>query len=150
MVDLCSGLLARDYRFFEAARKAAGDSTFKVHVGAVAVWRGRVIASAASLDKTEPLQKTYNRLRSFNQVGLCLPKAHAEISLIKKVMKLDVPMREIKIYVYRTCKSRDKGIARPCEACFAALKDAGIRVVYYTTDHGFAKEWIDYKRYREA
>ena len=145
MDNVHSSLMARDYKFFEAARRAAGESTFKVHVGAVAVWRGKVVASAASLDKTEPLQKTYNKLRSFNQVGLCLPKVHAEIGLIKKVMKLNIPMREVKIYVYRTCKSRDKGLARPCRACLAALQDAGIRTVYYTTDFGYAQEWIDYK-----
>lgn len=138
-------LLARDYKFFEAAKKAAGESTFKVHVGAVAVLRGRVIASAASLDKTEPLQKFYNKARSINQVGLCLPKVHAEVALIKKLMKLDVPMREVKVYIYRTCKSREKGLARPCRACLWGLRDLGIRTVFYTTDDGYCCEWIDYK-----
>lgn len=144
-MDSHSGLMARDYKFFEAARKAAGESTFKVHVGAIAVWNGKIVASAASLDKTEPLQRRYNRLRSFNQVGLCLPKVHAEIGLIKKLLKLNIPMREVKVYIYRPCKSRDKGLARPCRACLAALQDAGIRTVYYTTDIGYCKEWIDIK-----
>ena len=144
-MDSHSGLMARDYKFFEAARKAARESTFKVHVGAIAVWNGKIVASAASLDKTEPLQRRYNRLRSFNQVGLCLPKVHAEIGLIKKLLKLNIPMREVKVYIYRPCKSRDKGLARPCRACLAALQDAGIRTVYYTTDIGYCKEWIDIK-----
>lgn len=145
MSDVHLDLLTRDYKFFEAARKAAGESTFKVHVGAVGVYKGRVVASAASSSKTEPLQFQYNRFRSFRQIELSLPKAHAEIILVKKLMKLNIPMREVKVYVYRTCKSRDKGLARPCPACFAALQDVGIRTVFYSTDYGYAREWIDYK-----
>ena len=144
--DVHSDLLTRDYKFFEAARKAAGESTFKVHVGAVAVWRGKVIAAAASQEKTHPLQKRWNEYRPFRQVGMALPKIHAEIGLLAKLQKLDVPMSEVKIYIYRTCKSRDYGMARPCPACWHALSAAGLKVAYYTTDRGFAKEWIeDYK-----
>lgn len=135
-------LLVRDYKYFSLARKAAEESTFKVRVGAIAVYRGKIIASASSTNKTDPMQYTYNKYRSFNQVGACLPKAHAEIGLVKKMLKTAVPVQEVKVYVYRLCKSRDKGIARPCDACMRALKDAGIRVVYYTTDFGYAKEWI--------
>ena len=55
MSEFRSPLLARDYKFFEAAKRAAEESDFKVHVGAVAVYQGRVIASAASLEKTHPV-----------------------------------------------------------------------------------------------
>ena len=143
MSESHSPLLARDYRYFEMARKAAGESTFKVHVGAVAVYRGRVIASAASQDKTHPMQRTYNKYRHFNQVGMCLPKVHAEIGLLAKLKKLDVNMGDVKVYVYRPCKIRDHGMARPCPACQRALIAAGIRTVYYTTDYGYCVEIID-------
>lgn len=142
--------MPRDYKFFEAARKAALESTFKVKVGAVAVLGGKVIASAASSSKTEPLQYKYNVYRKIRQTELCLPKAHAEIVLLKKLKKMDVPMRDVKIYVYRICKSREHGLARPCVACFRGLVDAGIQTVYYSTDFGFAKEWIDCIDYKEA
>lgn len=138
-----SPLLARDFKYFDAARKAADESTFKVHVGAVAVWHGRVIASAASQNKTHPMQKSFNKYRSFNQVGLCLPKVHAEMALLAKLKKLDVPVGDVKIYVYRPCKNREHGMARPCPACWNAMVDAGIRVVYYTTDYGYALEVVD-------
>ena len=138
-----SPLLARDYKFFEMARKAADGSTFKVHVGAVAVYRGKVIASAASQDKTHPMQRAYNRYRHFNQVGMCLPKIHAEIALLTKLKKMDVPMTDVRVYVYRPCKVRDHGMARPCPACQRALMAAGIRMVYYTTDFGYCVEVMD-------
>lgn len=138
-------LLVRDYRFFEAARKAACESDFKVKVGAVAVWRRKVIASAYSSSRTETMQYQYNKYRNFNQTGHCLPKSHAEINLVKKVLKLNVNPRDVEVYVYRVCKSREKGLAKPCRACQMALIDAGFRVVYYSTDFGYAKEWFDCK-----
>ena len=143
--SLQSKLLARDYKFFEAARKAACGSDFKVKVGAVAVWKRRIIASAYSSSKTETMQFQYNKYRKFNQTGLCLPKVHAEVALVKKVLKLDINPKDIEIYVYRVCKSREKGIARPCNACLAALRDAGITVIKYTTDFGYSCELIEHR-----
>lgn len=143
MPSFRSPLLARDYKFFEAAKRAAEESDFKVHVGAVAVYQGRVIASAASLEKTHPMQKMYNsRFREFNQVGLSLPKMHAEIGLFAKLKKMEIPMHDVSVYVYRICKSREHGLARPCPACRAALKEIGIRKFYYTLDDGYAFEMI--------
>ena len=138
-------LLTRDYKFFEAAKVAAGSSTFKVHVGAVAVYRGRVIASAASSNKTHPMQCKYNRFRPIDNIDLYLPKVHAEIGLLTKLQKMDVQMCDVKVYIYRKCKSREFGMARPCEACWRALLNAGIKSVYYTSDRGYVKEWIEDK-----
>ena len=145
-MDDHSPLMARDYKFFEAARKAAECSDFKVRVGAVAVYKRRIVAAAASQNKTHSMQKVYNnRYRVFNQVGMCLPKVHAEISLLAKLKKMSIPMQDVSIYVYRICKSRDHGLARPCSACFAAIRDTGLRRIYYTTDYGCAVEVIDQK-----
>lgn len=138
-----SPLMARDYRFFEAAREAAMKSDFKVKVGAIAVWRRRIVASAASQNKTKPLQKYYNKFRNFSQDGECLPKLHAEIALISKLQKLDIDMRDVSIYVYRVCKSRERGLARPCQACFAAIRAAKIERIYYSTDCGYCVEVVD-------
>ena len=141
-----SPLTQKDYRFFEAAKKAAGDSDFKVHVGAVACYKGKVIASASSSSKTHPMQQAYNKYRgSFKQAGLCLPKVHAEIKLASKLKKMDVQMKDVSIYVYRTCKSRAFGIARPCAACRMALMELGIKRFYYTTDDGYCLEVVDRK-----
>ena len=54
-------------------------------------------------------------------------------------------MKDVSVYVYRICKSRDHGLARPCSACYAAIRDAGITRVAYTTDYGYAWEVIDKK-----
>ena len=138
-------MLNRDFKFFDAARQVALTSDFKVKVGAVAVYGGYVVAASASSNKTHPLQRQYNAFREFDRTGVVMDKLHAEIGLLTHLynMRLDrVDMKNVSIYVYRVCRSREHGIARPCAGCMKALIDAGIRNVYYTTDVGFAYEQI--------
>lgn len=147
-MDSHSGLMARDYKFFEAARQAALKSDFKTRVGAVATYGGRIIASASSSEKTSTLQYFYNKYRDFSVNGSdCLPKLHAEVGLVSKLRKMqNVDMKRVSVYVYRVCKSKPFSLARPCSGCMRALRDAGIRSVYYTTEYnGYAHEWIDIK-----
>lgn len=35
------------------------------------------------------------------------------------------------------------GLARPCPACMAMIKNLGIKKIYYTTDDGFAFEQLE-------
>ena len=37
-------------------------------------------------------------------------------------------------------------MSRPCPSCMAAIKDLGIRNIYYTTDDGFSHEIIKENR----
>ena len=37
----------------------------------------------------------------------------------------------------------DFRISRPCPSCMAAIKDLGIKDIYYTTNDGFAHEKIN-------
>lgn len=125
-------------------------SDFKVKIGAVAVYGGKVIASAASSEKTSPLQNRYNRYRDFaTDCSDSLPKMHAEIGLVNKLRKMDgVDYKRVTVYIFRICKSRETGMARCCPGCMKALEDLGVKVIAYTTDRGFAKEWIgvDFKK----
>ena len=138
-------LMARDYKFFEYAKKAALESDFKTTLGAVAVYNGKVVASAASSSKTHSLQAKYNIYRQFEINGAdCLPKVHAEVKLISKLRRVpNIDFRRVAIYIYRICKSRPHGLARPCRACLQAIKDMNIRNLFYTTDFGYAHERIN-------
>ena len=155
-MDDSHSLGARDYRFFEYARKIAFQSDFKTRIGAVAVYSGKVIASAASSEKTNPLQKKYNRFRNFTADCIdSLPKVHAEIGIMSKLKRMQgVDFKRVTVYVFRLCKARDMGLARPCEACRRALMDLGIRNIYYSTDSGFAREWLgadkEFDKYKKA
>lgn len=133
----------REKRKFEMAKKAALESDFKTQVGCAVYHKGKLIATGYSTNKTHPLQYRFNKVRNFDRDGKnCIDKAHAEMMALSKVQKMDVKMSEVTFYVFRVCKSRQFALSRPCEACYCALKEAGVKDVRYTTNHGVAREWI--------
>ena len=134
-------LTKSDYRYFEKAKQVAEISEFpKVHIGCVAVYKGMVIGLGCNCNKTHPKQKFYNRHRI--QSDELLPKLHAEINCLNQLRYMDVDFTKVKLYIYRKRTDREYSIARPCKSCMAAIKDLGIRNIYYTTDDGFAHEKI--------
>ena len=88
------------------------------------------------------MQKEYDAFRIQDGTGNYIPRLHAEINCITGIRKLDVNFGKVKLYVYRERSLGGKGLSRPCAACMAAIKDLGIRDVYYTTDDGFAYERV--------
>ena len=130
-----------DYKHFRKARQIAGISDFKkIHIGCVAVYQGQVIGLGCNANKTHPMQKFYNRYRQ--QPDNLLPKLHAEISCLNQIKHLNINFTKVKLYIYRIRKDQPYGMARPCPSCMAAIKDLGIKNVYYTTDAGYAYEKI--------
>ena len=131
-----------DYRYFKKARQIANISDYKKqHVGCVAVYQGQVIGLGCNCNKTHPTQKFYNkyRIKSDNM----LPKLHAEISCINQIKHLDINFSKVKLYIYRIRNDQPFGLSRPCPSCMAAIKDLGIRYVYYTTNDGYAYEKLE-------
>ena len=130
-----------DYQHFSKARQIASISDFKkIHIGCVAVYQGQVIGLGCNANKTHPMQKFYNRYRQ--QPDNLLPKLHAEISCLNQIKHLNINFTKVKLYIYRIRKDQPYGMARPCPSCMAAIKDLGIKNVYYTTDAGYAYEKI--------
>ena len=131
----------RDRRFFEKARLVAENSDYeKQKVGCVVTYKNKVIATGTNGQKTSPTQKYYNKERNFKDSWI--NKVHAEINALNKCKCMDLDWSNVNIYVYRICNSRKFGMARPCRACMAAIRDFGIRKIHYTTDVGFATEII--------
>lgn len=131
--------------FFKAAKKCAEQSNYNgassAKIGAVAVFRRTIIAQGRNQDKTHPLQQRYNIYRyNVNGNHYYPSKMHAEMELISKIRYLDINFSEVEIYVYRETKSGQKAMARPCAACTKALKDLGIKKVFYTTNEGYCEE----------
>lgn len=133
-----------DYKFFSKARKAAEFSDFhKIHLGCVAVYQGSIIGIGYNVNKTHPIQKYYNKYRSTGYKPSTLPpKLHAEISCLNSIRHLDINFSKVKLYIYRIRYDQDYGLSRPCPSCMAAIKDLGIRDIYYSTNDGFAYEKI--------
>ena len=131
-----------DYRYFKKARQIANISDYKKqHVGCVAVYQGQVIGLGCNCNKTHPMQKFYNKYRMPSDY--MLPKLHAEISCINQIKHLDINFSKVKLYIYRIRKDQPFGLSRPCPSCMAAIKDLGIRYLYYTTNDGYAYEKLE-------
>lgn len=142
-----SKLSRTDMRYFQKARQAAEISDYKrTHVGCVAVYQGNIIGIACNTNKTHPMQKYYNRYRYHPQTSYFYPKLHAEINCISSIRHLDINFSKVKLYVYRTRCDQEYGIARPCPSCMAAIRDLGIRHIYYTTNNGYAYEQVENNR----
>jgi len=131
-----------DYKYFIKARQAAMISDYyKIHIGCVAVYQGNIIGIGCNCNKTHPIQKFYNKYRKHSE--MMLPKLHAEISCINSIKHLDINFSKVKLYIYRIRKDQPFGLSRPCPSCMAAIKDLGIRDIYYTTNDGYAHERIE-------
>lgn len=132
-------LSSADYKYFKKAKRVASVSDYhKFHIGCVAVYRRQVIGVGFNCNKTHPAQKLYNQYRyqSMND----LPKLHAEISCLNQIKNLDVNPAKVKLYIYRIRKDQPCGMSRPCPSCMAAIKDFGIKDIYYTTNDGYCYE----------
>lgn len=141
-----------DKRMFEYARQEAMKSTFnRFHVGAVIVYKHKIIGSGHNSDKTHPMQEKYNELyRTFNNTNGCPIKhsLHAEVSALTSVPYLigkEVDFSKAKIYVYRISIGNPKGYAcaKPCPACMGAIRAIGIRRCYFTGDEGYSYLELD-------
>lgn len=133
-----------DYRYFTKAQKIASVSDFqKTHIGCIAVYQGSIIGIGCNTNKTHPTQKYYNKYRHSNVSGDFGAKLHAEINCINSIKNLDINFSKVSLYIYRIRKDQPYGMSRPCPSCMAAIRDLGIRHIYYTTNNGFAYEKIE-------
>lgn len=131
-----------DYKFFKKARNIAVISDYgKTHIGCVAVYQGQVVALGCNCNKTHPTQKYYNRYR--NPSDSMLPKLHAEINCLNQLRHFDLNFTKVRLYIYRIRRDQPLGLSRPCPSCMAAIRDLGIRDVYYTTNDGYAYERLE-------
>ena len=125
-VRMCS-----DYKFFR--------------IGAVFFNNKKILVSAANVNKTNPLQGEYNKYRSFDPryARGCM---HAEINALVKLKRLypNINPEDIAIMVYRETQDGKYAMAKPCPACEKALRDFGIRHVYYS-----GKESLCYEHYED-
>lgn len=138
-----STLTAKQRKFFSHARHMAEMSDFhRAPVGCIAVIGNKVVATGFSQQRTHPMQQHYNRYRDFDGQKNIIAKLHAEMVVVSQLKNKSIDFSKISIYIYRVCRSRDCGISRPCGACMMAIKNIGIKNVFYTTDFGYAHERI--------
>lgn len=126
-------------RAFEYARLASLHSDCGCHaLGAVAIYGGKVLAIGWNCNKTHPIQARYNSMeRGFDGYSY-KSTIHAEMMVINKIKYLDINFSKVKFFVWRG-KEGPK-LSRPCAACERALRDLGIKHVFYTGNNSFIEE----------
>lgn len=141
-----------DMRFFNLAREVAEQSDFpRFHVGCVLVYQGKILSYAHNTEKSDPMQKKYNRYRHFNHTtkGCINHSGHAEMMALKKVsypIAQQVDWKKVKLYVVRIAPGLPGGVglSRPCLGCEHRIRDLGIRDIYYTGNGSYIHERLIY------
>lgn len=135
----------RIYHYLSLAKSACQYSDYtKARLGAIVVYKGKVLSVGWNSNKTSPVQKELNRLRSFDvEASNAYNTLHAEVACLLKVKDLDIDWGKASIFVYRIKKDGNSGLAKPCPGCGAYIKSLGIRNIFYSTNNGWAYERID-------
>ena len=131
-------------KFFEKAKAASEMSDYKrIKIGAVIVYKNRVVSVGWNTTKTNPLQKSLNHLR-FKADEYCA-SLHAEMMAFLR-LPYGLDHRNLSIYVYRENRFGELRMSRPCPSCISKIKELGINNIYYTsTDGGYCHERLVYE-----
>ena len=133
-------------RFFKLAKNASEFSDYtkkNIHIGSVMVYKNRVISVGYNTDKTNPIQYSYNVYRqqvddpNRNYIAdKHLPCVHAEMKCLIDTKDIDLDWNKVSMFVYRSSNGKLRN-CKPCKACTKALKDRGIKHIYYTNEDGY-------------
>lgn len=126
----------REQRYFKQARKQSKLSSHdKARIGAVIV-RGNFIAGrGCNQFKTHPVQRRYDKKSGYYGINSHI---HAEVAALINTGRHDLTGAEI--YIYREDMRDNLAQCRPCVSCTQALKDAGVKHVFYNDSNGYCYE----------
>lgn len=96
--------------------------------------------SCIIVNKNKVISVGYNKMKTSPRSNTRYRTLHAEL-----VALLSIPYEESRgctAYIYRTLKTGELAISKPCEACQEALKLAGIKRVIYSDNNSWTEEWI--------
>lgn len=127
-------------KYFRLAKNASEFSDFpRYHLGAIIVCGNKVVSIGWNVVKENPIQKQYNKYREFD-VDVARNSLHAEMMSIVRAKKMDIDFGRASIFVYREYKNGELAIAKPCPACMNAIRDIGIKDIYYTGNGSYVHE----------
>ena len=135
-------------RGFKLAKNASTFSDCKIKIGAVIMYKSKVISVGYNTTKSNPIQKAYNVYRNANGREYDVERQnnglHAEIMALQHATRsFKGDLSKCSIFVYSEKKEGCKRLTRltkPCNACSKRLEELGIRNIYYTTNNGWQYE----------
>lgn len=132
----------KQIRHFEEAKREALKSDFRTRIGCIIILGNRVLAKGHNSNKTHPGQEKYNSYRAFTNQPNASAKVHAEIAALAKCKNANVDWSKVEIYIWRETKDeRWCANSSPCSACRAAIRERGIRKIFYTGDNCLTYEF---------
>ena len=112
------------------------------------VYKNKVIANGYNTSKTNPIQYQYNKYReTINEdernynADSHLPCVHAEMMCLINSKDMNIDWSKTSLFVYRESCGKTR-MCKPCLSCEKALKDRGIKHIYYTSERGYNYERI--------
>lgn len=127
--------------FFKAAQSISFLSDHRCRIGCVIVDKHRIISSGHNSNtKCHAIQAQVD-MRHFKCV--CSGKLHAETSALIPLLKSSEPYSRATLYTYREHKDGSLASARPCPRCMELIKKVGISTIKYTTEDGYAVEYLE-------
>lgn len=138
-------------KFFNLAKNVSKLSDYNkknIHIGSVLVYKNKVIANGYNTTKTSPIQLKYNKIREYiNNDRTYIadehtPCIHSEMKCLIDTKDMDIDWNKVSIFVYRE-NNEELRNCRPCPSCMKALKDRGVKNIYYTNQNGYNYERID-------
>ena len=135
-------------RGFKLAKNASEFSDCHIKIGAVLMYKNKVISVGYNTTKSNPIQKAYNVYRNANGREYDVERQnnglHAEIMALQHAIRsFKGDLSKCSIFVYSEKKEGCKRLTRltkPCNACSKRLEELCIRNIYYTTNNGWQYE----------
>ena len=136
-----SSLTRTEQSFFKAAESVSMLSDHRFKIGCIIVDKHRIISSGHNSNtKCHSVQAKIDT-KFFN--CFCTGKVHAETSAILPLLKGSEDYSRATLYTYRKHADGSLANARPCARCMQLIKDIGITRIKYTTDDGYATEYLE-------
>lgn len=124
-------------KFFTLAKNASEFSNFdRIKIGSVLVYKNKVISVGYNMKKSHPYQKILNKYGKYNQDRIN-NYLHSEINCLLSVKDLNINWNKVYIFIYREDKNGNLAMCKPCSSCVNALKEIGIKKVFYTDKNGY-------------
>lgn len=100
------------------------------------IYKGKIVNFGVNSSKTSPMQFYYRKKTKLATIENFLDKEHAEINCLRRTYFGDFNIRDIELVVISKRHNGSYRLARPCPTCMGAIRDYGIRKVWYTTNEG--------------
>ena len=128
----------RELYYYKKAKQISRISTYdRVRIGCIAVYKKNIIGIGYNQAKTNPMQLKYSAYRGIKTVNNYI---HAEMACLNQIKNLDIDFSKVKLFVYREDAQKNIRICKPCGACERAIRDLGIKKVYYTDTNKYVRE----------